>query len=400
MTPLPSLGRATDRVLPKADWWAGKAAQKVMDALEGKAWFVGGGVRDAILGRPVTDIDIATLWASRAMQRRFRERGLWCYLTGRRLGTMTVERAGWSAQVTPVQSVPGEQRDARADATRRDFTINTLVASVSGKIYDPIERGMADLKAGRVRFVVDPAMSLKEDPVRLVRFLRFQAIYGRIPPNPETVDACRMAAHSLLPRAEPFRVGLMLQKLVGCSAAVSALGMAEEFGAMGSLLPRPNLAALQALLFEVEQADWRQRLAVLLTPSDVKRVFVRYAWPQDDRLHVELLQSLVYGRPATVAAILQRRSSDILDEALPIARALERQEAITLLSALSEHEGSVPHRRFPLKRRHIAALGWDEESAALVRAALKDHWVASGRTMDRFELLDLAERWQAEGLPA
>ncbi|MFD2264828.1 hypothetical protein ACFSM5_18120 [Lacibacterium aquatile] len=400
MSPGPSLGRATDRVLPSAEWWSGKAAQKVMEALEGKAWFVGGGVRDALLGQPVTDVDIATLWASRAMQKRFRDRGLWCYLTGRRLGTMTVERGDWSAQVTPVQAHPGEPRDARADAFRRDFTINTLVADREGRIHDPVERGLADLRAGRVRFVVDPGVSLREDPVRLIRFLRFQAIYGRIPPNPETTEACRRAANSLLPKAEPFRVGLMLQKLVGCSQAVKALELAEQFGAMGSLLPRPDIPALQALLTEVPDADWRQRLAVLLSPGDVKRVFVRYAWPQDDRIHVEVLHNLVYGRPATVAAILQRRSHEILAEALPIARALERKEALTLLGALDEHEGSVPHRRFPLKRRHIAALGWDEENAVLVRAALKDHWIASGRTMDRFELLDLAERWQAEGLPA
>ena len=188
-------------------WMASKEAKKVMAALDeanGHALFVGGSVRNALLKLPVTDIDIATQWTPEQVMARLKKAGVKAIPTGIDHGTITAVINKKHFEITTLRrdvatdgrrAVVAFTKDWKDDAQRRDFTMNTLLADARGNIYDPTGQGYKDLKAGVVRFVGDPATRIAEDYLRILRFFRFYALYGRkTKPDAKALKACRDAA--------------------------------------------------------------------------------------------------------------------------------------------------------------------------------------------------------------
>jgi poly(A) polymerase len=187
------------------DWMQAKETAAVMQALGGaaQALFVGGCVRNMLLGVAVDDIDIATVWPPQESTRKLEEAGIKVVPTGIDHGTVTAITGGKAFEVTTLRrdvqtdgrrAVVDFTADWRADAQRRDFTINTLLADPAGNIYDPTGQGLADLEARRVRFVGDPAQRIAEDYLRILRFFRFHAFYGQGAPDPAALASCAAAA--------------------------------------------------------------------------------------------------------------------------------------------------------------------------------------------------------------
>ncbi len=196
------------------DWLQAAGTRAVMQALharegDGKgqgpwALFVGGCVRNALLGRAVTDIDIATVLTPEAVMAALEAAGIKAVPTGLDHGTVTAVTAdGCSYEITTLRrDVETDGRHARVaytddwaeDAARRDFTMNTLLADSAGRVYDPTGQGLADLKARKIVFVGDPARRIEEDYLRILRFFRFHAQYGVGDPDPAALAACRAAA--------------------------------------------------------------------------------------------------------------------------------------------------------------------------------------------------------------
>jgi poly(A) polymerase len=184
--------------------WIGDAATRaVMDALEGQARFVGGCVRNALLGLEVGDVDIATPLLPAEVIERIEAAGLRAVPTGIDHGTVTAVSGGRPFEITTLRrDVETDGRHATVefsddwiqDARRRDFTINTLLADRDGQVYDPLGLALADLQARRVVFVGDPDRRIAEDHLRILRFFRFHAFYGAGPPDVEALRACRKAA--------------------------------------------------------------------------------------------------------------------------------------------------------------------------------------------------------------
>jgi poly(A) polymerase len=202
------------RMLPVAmtikvqDWMATHETAAVMAALGGaggepKALFVGGCVRNTLLAKPAGDLDIATVWRPDQVTARLEKAGIKAVPTGIDHGTITAVTGGKTFEITTLRrdvatdgrrAVVAFTQDWREDAQRRDFTMNTLLADSAGHVYDPTGQGLTDLKAGRVVFVGDAAQRIAEDFLRILRFFRFHACYGRGEMDAGALAACRDAA--------------------------------------------------------------------------------------------------------------------------------------------------------------------------------------------------------------
>src|ERR1700743_2625281 len=172
-------------------WMKAPETLAVMNAL-GDARFVGGVVRNALLGKPVDDIDIATPLTPDEVTKRLQASKLKAVPTGIEHGTITAVSNGRPFEVTTLRrdvatdgrrAVVAFTTDWSEDAERRDFRLNALYLDMQGRLYDPVGQGGADARAGRVIFVGDAAPRIREDYLRILRFFRFHAWYGRGAPD-------------------------------------------------------------------------------------------------------------------------------------------------------------------------------------------------------------------------
>src|SRR5947208_3318708 len=257
---------ATVRKLPPQPWIDEPATRTLLAALAQagiKARFVGGCVRDALLGRPIADIDLATPARPEDVAAVLGKAGIKVVPSGIAHGTVTaVVPPGHDEITTLRRDVEADGRHARVafdadwagDAARRDFTINAIYLDPDGTLHDPVG-GLADLAAGRVRFVGEPATRIAEDVLRVLRYYRFAARFGGGNGNPAARAACR-AAVPLLPKLSAERVAQELTGLLGVANPVPALRMMAEDGVLAAILP-------EALIHGATQLDRLENLIAL-----------------------------------------------------------------------------------------------------------------------------------------
>jgi poly(A) polymerase len=244
---------------------------------EDSARFVGGCVRNAVMGAPVRDIDIATTLTPPEVIAAVEAAGLRAVPTGVEHGTVTAVAEGKGFEITTLRrdvetdgrhAVVAFTTDWAEDAARRDFRLNALYADVAGRIYDPNGEGLADARAGRVVFVGDPATRIAEDALRIPRYFRFLAWYGRGEPNAAATAAC--AAHRALVKGlAAERVGHEFMTLLAAPDPGAAFRLMAETGVLACLVPEAvDLTRLEALVrLETEilfSEDPLLRLAALL----------------------------------------------------------------------------------------------------------------------------------------
>src|SRR6185295_19219838 len=182
-------------ILPDAPWRSRPGMKRLLGALgaeTGDARYVGGCVRDTLLGLPVSDVDLATRLTPETVLDRLRKAGIKAVPTGIAHGTITAVIAGAPVEVTTLRrdvATDGRRatiaytEDWREDAARRDFTFNALLADPVGSQVVDYFGGGADLKARRVRFIGEPLQRIAEDHLRILRFFRFHARFGRGAPD-------------------------------------------------------------------------------------------------------------------------------------------------------------------------------------------------------------------------
>ncbi|MCR0982983.1 CCA tRNA nucleotidyltransferase [Roseomonas populi] len=253
---------------------ADPAPAAVLAALPGGR-AVGGAVRDVLAGRPVADVDVAAPFPPEEIAARLTAAGLRVHETGLAHGTVTAVLAGQPVEVTSLRrDVVTDGRHAvvawttswREDAARRDFTMNALSLSAEGELWDYFG-GRADLEAGRVRFVGDPATRLAEDHLRALRYFRFQARYGRGDPDPAAVEAIRGAV-PFLSRLSVERIWMELKRLLAAPDPAEAVALMEATGVLPTVLGPATLGApgvLGALAAIGAPADPMLRFDALLT---------------------------------------------------------------------------------------------------------------------------------------
>jgi poly(A) polymerase len=265
---------------PKRNSWITDAKTRaVMDALGPEARFVGGAVRNALIDREVSDIDIATPLLPDEVTKRLSAAGLGAVPTGVEHGTVTAISSGKPFEVTTLRrdvetdgrrAVVAFTTDWREDALRRDFTMNALYATADGEVIDLVG-GVDDLKAGRVRFVGDATTRIREDYLRILRLFRFHAWYGRGEIDPLALRAAA-AEKAGLAQLSGERVQKELLKLIAAENPAPVLRTMAAAGILAELLPGPlsigrleKLAAIDAEAFFTP--DPLLRLAALL-PDD------------------------------------------------------------------------------------------------------------------------------------
>ena len=196
------------KTIEPQDWMQAPATRAVMEALGGSAYarFVGGCVRNTLLGLEAGDIDIATRWTPTQATERLQTAGIKVVPTGIDHGTITAIVDRKPFEITTLRrdvetdgrrAVVSFTHDWTEDAQRRDFTMNTLLADEDGHVYDPTGQGLTDLERRHVVFVGDAATRIAEDYLRILRFFRFHALYGQGAPEPAALKACKDAADKI-----------------------------------------------------------------------------------------------------------------------------------------------------------------------------------------------------------
>lgn len=243
------------------DWIDAPETQAVFDALEAgghRAFFVGGCVRNALLGQPVSDIDISTDAVPEEVMRLAEAAGLRPVPTGIDHGTVTVVSGGVGFEVTTFRrdvetdgrrAVVAFSTDKLDDARRRDFTINALYADRTGAVIDPLGQGLADLAAGRIRFIEDAEARIREDYLRILRFFRFHAWYGHpedgMDPEALAPIAATAAGIGSLSRE---RLGHEMLRLLAAADPAPSLAAMQATGVLARVLPGADARGVAPLV--------------------------------------------------------------------------------------------------------------------------------------------------------
>ncbi len=392
---LPSLAREV--------WLNEPPLQNVLRMLntEGETRVAGGAVRNALLGVPVADVDLATTLLPEQVMQISKASGFAVHPTGIEHGTVTVVHDGAAFEVTTLRkdiesdgrhAVVSFTHDWAEDAARRDFTINAMYCDEKGKIYDFTE-GYADILKRKVRFVGVPSQRIQEDNLRILRFFRFHAHYGKGKPDADGFRACvRMKA--VLKTLSAERVRQELLKLLVGAHAVKILRVMAESGILGVIIPHTD--------------EWRKLCRL---PSDaVLRLFVLAKTPLTlkdilrlSNVDADRLQSLA-SAPEISPSLSQPERRRLLyhigverwrDAAhLSWANSRAKYDDVNWSELLSLPEICTP-LELPVKGADIVAAGFAPgPKVGQVLAALEDWWVASDFTPTKDDLLARVGRYK------
>ncbi len=266
---------------------------KVMEAL-GDARFVGGCVRDSLANRKTVDIDIATPLTPEEVIERLEKNKIKCIPTGLKHGTVTAVVDGKPFEITTLrEDVVTDGRHAEVaftddwekDAARRDFTINAMSANLQGEIFDYFG-GMEDLRLGKVRFVGNAKTRVQEDYLRILRFFRFLAFFGKGKVDKEALEACIEFAHKISGLSKE-RISKEILKLLESGNAAKVWELMLESNIIQQFLPEAiNVKALKRLIAlenkYSNQSFAIRRLAVLLDNLDDIKGTMRLSGAQAD----------------------------------------------------------------------------------------------------------------------
>jgi poly(A) polymerase len=399
----------TERIV--AEWLAAAETRAVVAALSaGGATirFVGGCVRDAILGLAPEDIDLATPEQPGTVIRRLRDAGLKAVPSGVEHGTVTAVAPPRAFQITTLRKdVKTDGRHAvvefgtdwQADAERRDFTINALYADPDGTLHD-FTHGRADLAAGLVRFVGAPRQRVAEDYLRVLRFFRFYARFGRGGPDAESLAACGEAAQ-LVGGLSGERVRDELLKIIALPNAATTLRLMHGAGVLSAILPGAELDGFKldklATLIRLQQALAAEtdaepslwpRLALLIAEGDPAQLAERLKLSNAQRVRLEGLVA----HPLTPADLeddgtylhaLYRLGTERGRDLALLTGARDPQLAEMALRRAAE---AVAWRRptFPLRGADLLALGLSPgPTISALLNELEAWWIDGGYQADR-----------------
>lgn len=377
--------------LPDAEWRARPGLRRIVAALSadgGAVKIVGGAVRDTLLGLPVADIDLATPLLPQEVTRRLEAADIKVIPTGIAHGTVTAIASGDHHEITTLRrDVETDGRratvafadDWREDAARRDFTINALYADADSGAIDDWFGGFADLEAGRVAFIGDAATRIAEDHLRILRFYRFAARFGRGQLDPASHAAVVTARQSLKSLSRE-RIADELLKILSLPDPRGIVGRMETDGIFGVLLPEidPDFAAALDRLITNEAASIvavapLRRLAALLPPDGAigEQVASRLRLSTRQRKHLAALGKHRADTPRPVRQLAHAVGIDAARDIFLLAGdpALAR-------AAVEALEGwAVPE--MPLKGGDIVARGIAAgPEVARILKAVEAQWVA------------------------
>ncbi len=354
-----------------------------------KSYLVGGAVRDALLGHSMADIDLATCLPPEQVMRALTDAGIRAVPTGIAHGTVTAVVDGRGFEVTTLRrDVATDGRHAeiaftdnwRVDAARRDFTINAMSLARDGAVFDYFT-GIADLRAGRVRFVGDPATRIAEDFLRILRFFRFQARYGTGAPDPAALAAIRASVGGLA-LLSVERVWSELQRILAAPEPSGAVALMAELGVLAAVLTEGAAPdKLACLVAAGAPTDPLLRLAALLT-GDPRALADRLRLSGAARERLVALRGLPVPDPDAEDDSLRRLLADH-DPDILIGRAWLAGLNAPAWDRLRARLAATPRPEFPLHGRDALALGGapGPDLGAALRE-IRCWWLAGGCRAD------------------
>ena len=362
-------------------WLTVPSTRAVMAALApARPLFVGGCVRDALMGRDSEDIDIAVASLPADTQNLAEGAGLKAVPTGVEHGVVTVIADGAPFEVATLRrDVATDGRRAVValtdqigeDAARRDFTMNALYASSDGAVLDPLGEGLADLKARRLRFIGDAELRIREDYLRILRFFRFHAQFGITPLDAEGLAACHAQADGLrVISAE--RIGAEMKKLLTAPDPGPALK------GMGPILADILLGAEWTGDLIVAEADWR------LAPNPMRRLAALGARSFDQlrlsKVELTQVEKTLTATKLPVGEAAYRFGSEIAVD----AAAISGRPRASHLDDIRRAASAV----FPITAAHLIERGVTPGPELGARLqSLEAAWIKSGFAADQDELL-------------
>jgi poly(A) polymerase len=371
------------------DWLSNQSAQRVCAMLTDaghQAWFVGGCVRNALIGAAASDLDLTTDARPETVTNLGKAAGFKVVPTGIDHGTVTVVVDGAPFEVTTFRrDVDTDGRHATVvfadtaeeDARRRDFTMNALYAAPDGTLHDPLG-GIPDILAGHVRFIGDAAQRIQEDCLRILRFFRFFAWYGDPAMGIDADGLAACAAHvDGINGLSAERIGQEMRKLLSAPNPAPAVASMAASGALLRVLPGAGPNALTVLIHLEELAgivpDFSRRLAALGGDPDRLRLTNAEAQRHDILRDMDISAGEAgYRYGATVA----------IDRGLVLAASLSQPLNDTDVAAARLGDGQI----LPVKAADfMPALQGPALGAALRQAEAR--WIASGFTLTRYDLL-------------
>jgi poly(A) polymerase len=398
-----------------APWLSSGPAARVLALLnsEGEeARVVGGAVRNALLGIPIDDIDIATTALPAEVVRRAKAASIKSAPTGIEHGTVTLVLEGHPFEVTTLREDTetfGRKakvafgRDWVADAQRRDFTINALSASPDGIVYDYVG-GLEDIRLQRVRFIGDAAQRIAEDYLRILRFFRFHSSFGVGAPEREGYLAC-IAGREGLATLSAERVRMELLKLLVTHGVVGAVEAMMDAGLMTSILGGVAYLGPFAAMVEAESE-------LGLTPNPIRRLAALAVAVTEDARRLAMRLKLSNAEAKTLDAMGHRWWRLASADEARARRLLYRlgeanyRDRLLLAWARAGHDRGAPRwcelaqlperftpPKFPLKAADFISRGVAE--GPLLGHVLKlaeDAWLAADFPLDQSSLAAIADQ--------
>jgi poly(A) polymerase len=411
MTP----AQLSDARLSDAPWLRSGPAVRVLGLLNTdgeEARVVGGAVRNALLGVPIGDIDIATTAVPDEVVRRAKAAGIKSVPTGIEHGTVTLVADGQPFEVTTLREDTetfGRKakvafgRDWVGDAHRRDFTINALSVGLDGVVHDYVG-GLADIAKRRVRFIGDPRQRIEEDYLRILRFFRIHAAFGAGEVDREGYLAC-ISSLAGLASLSPERVRMEVLKLLVTDGAVGAVMAMADGGFLQAIFGGVAYTATFAAMIASERdlglaADAIRRLAALAVAvtEDARRLGARLRLSNAEAKRLDSMGHR-WWRLADMDEALAKRRLYRLGEAayrdrllLAWARAGGNTDPLPWRA-----HASLPQRwsppKFPLKASDFIVRGVAEgPTLGHVIALAEDAWLAADFPLDAAALAAIADQ--------
>lgn len=395
-------------------WMTAAETRAVMDALlthAGEARFVGGAVRNALLQRPVDEVDIATPLLPDEVTRRLQTAGLGAVPTGIEHGTVTAVVGGKTFEITTLRrdvTTDGRRAsvaftdDWREDAARRDFTMNALYAAGDGTLFDYFN-GTADLEAGHVRFVGDAPSRIAEDYLRILRLFRFHAWYGRGEIDADALRAAT-AGKSGLARLSGERIRSELLKLLAADEPRPALRLMAASSILPEILPgQLDLGRLERLI-DIDRSNFFApdpllRLVAMLPSDGGEEVADRLRLSNAERERLGELTTFTekivsYLSIREVRKLLYRLGKQRFRDRVHLRWAKDPKASNAVQwRALLAMADAWERPRFPLSGRDVIAAGVVEGPlVGRILSEVEEWWIDSDFTTDEFSL---AERLKA-----
>ncbi|MEM6938634.1 MAG: CCA tRNA nucleotidyltransferase [Pseudomonadota bacterium] len=384
-----------DIVIPgHTAWLADPAVQEILRLVREagyEIYFVGGCVRNALVGGPDTDVDLSTNARPETVMEIAQVAGMKAVPTGISHGTVTVVSRGTGYEITTFRrDVETDGRRAvvafsdslEDDARRRDFTMNALYAAWDGQVIDPLG-GVPDARAGRVRFIDDAAARIKEDYLRILRFFRFNAWYGQ-PGQGLDPEALAAIAQNLdgLETLPAERVGQEMQKLLAAPDPAPSIAVMRQVGALHKVLPGADDQWLAPLVHGENEAgvpiSWLTRLAAIGGDEPTQR----FRLSRQSAKRLDLLREVSGAGPSLVE--LSYRHGQDVGEAVLLLRAASAGNAPTRAEVLAVAAAS--NATFPLRAQDLMPTYSGRELGEKLEA-LEAKWIASNFQLTAQDLL-------------